>query len=85
VDTLKEVEVVEGRVSIVGMRNASERLYDEFCGYITEKNQAEQRARHLLANDTNADTASIAMLIAELDRKIMECHEQARKLGTSLY
>jgi hypothetical protein len=37
VDTLKEVEVVDGRVSIVGMRNASERLYDEFCGYITEK------------------------------------------------
>ena len=67
------------------MRNASERLYDEFCGYISEKNDAEQRARQLLANDPNADTASIAMFIAELDRKIVECHEQARKLGTSRY
>jgi hypothetical protein len=62
------------------MRNASERLYDEFCGYITEKNQAEQRARQLLAKDPNADTNGIALFIAELDRKIMECHEQARKL-----
>ena len=67
------------------MRNLSERLYDEFCGYITEKNQAEQRARQLLAADPNADTASIAAFIADLDRKIIECHEQARKLGTSLY
>lgn len=67
------------------MRNASERLYDEFCGYISEKNNAEQRAKHLLANDPNTDTASLALFIAELDRKILECHERAKKLGTSLY
>jgi len=67
------------------MRNASERLYDEFCGYISEKNEADKRARRLLAEDPNADTASIALFIAELDRKILECHEQAKKLGTSLY
>jgi hypothetical protein len=67
------------------LRNASERLYDEFCGYINEKNEAEQRARQLLRTDPNADTASLALFIADLDRKITECHEQARKLGTSLY
>jgi hypothetical protein len=72
-------------LKFVGMRNASERLYDEFSGYTSEKNEAEQRARQLLAADPNADIASIALFIADLDRKIMECHEQAEKLGTSLY
>jgi len=67
------------------MRNASQRLYDEFAGYIAEKSQAEQRSRQLLSADPNADTSSIAMLIAELDTKIQECHEQAKKLGTALY
>ena len=67
------------------MRNASDRLHDEFSGYITEKHEAEQRAKRLLAADPNADTSSISMLIADLDRKISECHEQAKKLGTSLY
>ena len=28
---------------------------------------------------------SIALFIADLDRKILECHEQAKKLGTALY
>ena len=67
------------------MRNASERLSDEFTGYVSEKTEAEQRARMLLARDPNADTKNLAMLIADLDRKINECHEQAKKLGTSLY
>ena len=73
------------RVRIAVMRNASGRLYDEFCGYISEKNDAEKRAKQLTARDPNADTASIVMFIAELDRKILECHERAKKLGTSLY
>jgi hypothetical protein len=67
------------------MRNASERLYDEFSGYTSEKHETEQSARQLLAADPNADTSSIALFIADLDTKIMECHEQAKKLGTSLY
>ena len=67
------------------MRNASERLSDEFSEYITEKNQAEQRAKQLTARDPSADTNSIALLIAELDRKIIDCHDRAKKLGTSLY
>jgi signal transduction histidine kinase len=53
-------------------------------GYPT-LNQAEQRAKQLLAKGPNADTNSIAVFIADLNRKITECHEQARKLGTSLY
>jgi len=33
------------------MRNASERLYDEYSGYISEKVEAEKRAKSLLASD----------------------------------
>ena len=35
------------------MRNASERLADEYNGYVSEKMAAEQQ---LLARDPNADT-----------------------------
>jgi hypothetical protein len=48
-----------------------------------------QKRRHTTVREkpaiSNADTASIALFIAALDRKIIECHEQAKKLGTSLY
>ena len=67
------------------MRNASERLADEYNGYVSEKTASEQQVRRLLARDPNADTANLTRLITDLDKKIAECHERAQKLGTALY
>src|SRR5438067_1693572 len=85
IETSKVSPKPDESARIAGMRNASERLADEYNGYASEKTAAEQQIRRLLARDPNADTANLTQVIADLDQKISECREQAKKLGTALY